>query len=202
MDIFKTEFEEVENIEIVPKTKHLCWIYENDDDRLNVAGPYLLSALVKRKQCLLVLPDDVVKKLLEEAVAADVNVARYQETGQLVTLTPEEMFLEKGVLNADLVIDRLQKATDNAQAKGWVGISIVTDPSSVLERSGEKEWLALEFRADYECSSRACTMLCLYDQRRISGAFLTSIIKVHPVIGLGNTLARNPFYVDQPVSAS
>lgn len=196
-ELFSNAADEVENVEVITQTKHLCWIYASDDDRLKIVEPYLVSALSRQRQCLLVLPEDATKSILNELVAADMNVDRYQETGQLVTVRPEALLLDAGRLDNDVAINRLLTAISDALEKGWQGAALVTDPSELLDRAGEDDWLALEFRADYECSTRPCTMLCLYDQRLISGSFLTNLIKVHPVIGLGDSLARNPFYVEQ-----
>jgi len=186
--------QEITNLEIIPKTKHLCWLYENDEDRLGVVEPFLVAALSRRKQCMLVVPEPVKEAIYADLTAGDVNVKRYQDIEQLVHIEPEEVFFQGGSLDTDVVVHAVLTALAQAQAKGWEGLAIVTDASLVLGRARDEEWLALEFRMDYECYTKPCTMLCLYDQRLASGRLLTAMIKVHPVIGLGNVLARNPFY--------
>jgi len=193
---------QVENVEIIPKTKHLCWLYENDEDRLSVVAPFLVAALSRRKQCLLVVSKAVREKIFLDLVQGDVNVARYQEIEQMIHTEPEELFFNGGVFDIDVVMHRLSAAFDEAQAKGWEGLAVVTDPSEILNRVSDEDWLALEFRSDYECSTRPCMMLCLYDQRRVSATLLAAMIKVHPVIGLGNALARNPFYASPTMRTS
>lgn len=193
---------EVDNVEIIPKTKHLCWFYESDEDRLSVVEPFLVAALSRRKQCLLVVPDAVKEAIFLDLTQGDVNVRRYQEIEQMIHVEPEEFFLNGGILDIDIIMHRLSEAFGRAQAKGWEGLAIVTDPSEMLDRVKDEDWLALEFRADYECYTRPCMILCLYDQRRVSGRLLTAMIKVHPVIGLGSTLARNPFYASPTLHTS
>lgn len=185
---------EITNLEIIPKTKHLCWLYESDEDRLGVVEPFLVAALSRRKRCLLVVPAAVRDEIYTDLTQGDVNVKRYQDTEQMLHVEPQEMFFQGGPLDTDVVVRNMLAALAKAQADGWAGLAIVIDTSLVLGQAKDEDWLALEFRMDYECYAKPCTMLCLYDQRLASGKLLTSMIKVHPVIGLGNTLARNPFY--------
>lgn len=81
------------------------------------------------------------------------------------------------------------------QRKPDGGLAVVSDASGLIERAREDDWAAWEFHADFECYTKRCTMLCLYDMRKISALLLATLIKSHPVVGLGNSIARNPFHV-------
>ncbi len=192
----------VENVDIIKKTKHLCWLYESEADRLAVVAPFVVAALARRRQCLLVVPESVREEIYLELSQGDVNVSRYAETGQIIHVEPEEMLFGGGAFDIDVVMHRLAEAFDATEAQGWEGLAVVTDASEMLERVGDDDWLALEFQADYVCSTRPCMMLCLYDQRRISAKLLASMIKAHPVIGLGSALAKNPFYAEPAMKTS
>src|SRR4030067_3466476 len=87
---------QVENVEIIPKTKHLCWLYENDEDRLSVVAPFLVAALSRRKQCLLVVTKAVREGTFLDLIQGDVNVARYQEIEQMIHIEPEEVLFNGG----------------------------------------------------------------------------------------------------------
>lgn len=186
---------EIESLELIPKTKHLCWIYETDESRFLVVEPYLISCLAKRKRCVLSVPKAAAKLILDGLVKEDINVKRYQESGQLVIIDPKEMFFATDRLDVDVVMHGLNQNISDALAQGWQGLAVVSDASELLDKASEQDWLALEFRADFECYTKPCTLLCLYDARLASGTLLAAMIKAHPVIGLGQTLAHNPFYM-------
>ena len=191
----QAQSERIESLEIIPEAKHLCWFYATDEERVSVVGQFLTEALIRRKQCLLIVSDDVKDQIFAVLKESEHNVGRYLESEQIISVEPEEFFFGQVGFDIDVIIHRFGKALKDAGNKGWAGLALVCDPSQVLGRASDEDWLSLEFRADFECSTKSCTMLCLYDQRRISGELLASLIKVHPIIGLGKSIARNPFYI-------
>jgi len=201
-EVDQTGPDQVESFEIAYKSKHLCWIYASEDDRLGIVEPFIIASLTRRKQCMLVVPEKVSDLILDKLKKRDLNIERYLNTGQIMTMDPEEYFFTAGELDIDAVAKKLKEALALARQKAWQGLAIVVDASELLGRAKDEDWLGLEFRADHECRTEPCVVLCLYDQHLISGAFLASMIKTHPVIGLGGSLARNPFYVTPTAQTS
>ncbi len=191
----QAQSERIESLEIIPDAKHLCWFYATDEERVSVVGQFLTEALIRRKQCLLIVSGDIKDQILAVLKESEHNVTRYLETEQIISVEPDEFYFGQAGFDIDVIIHRFGKALKAAGNQGWEGLTVVSDPSQVLSRASDGDWLSLEFRADFECSTKSCTMLCLYDQRLISGALLAGLIKAHPIIGLGKSIARNPFYI-------
>lgn len=180
--------------ELHADSHHLCWIYENDGDRARVVKPYLISHLARRNQCLLVVPKVVVDEIIESLRNDNFDVDHYLESGQLITMEPEALFFSGGPFDVDVIMHRMEEARRVAIAAGWHRLAAVVDASELLDRAEDHDWLAVEFRTDFECMAQPCSVLCLFDARKASGTFIASVIKVHPVIGLGRGFAHNPFY--------
>ncbi len=191
------EEDQLSEAELIGNSNHLCWVYDNDDDQLAIMKPFVLSHLMERHKCLLVVPKEVAAGLYDALRKDDFNVERYIDSGQLSAVDPADLFFAGGPFDVDVILHRMQVAWTEAISEGWRRLAVVSDPSTVLEGADDRDWLALEFRTDFECLTQPCSMLCLYDAREASGAFITQIIKVHPVVGLGRGVARNPFYGPQ-----
>ena len=158
----------VESLEIVPKARHLCWLYEADEERLTIVNEFLGEALARKKQCLLVLTEDIKKQILERLKEQNLNVGQYLLTEQIIALEPDDLFFSENGWDIDLLVSRLGDVFKTAKKKGWEGLAVVSDASDSIERASDEDWAAWEFHADFECYTRRCTMLCLYDLRKIS----------------------------------
>jgi hypothetical protein len=191
---------ETKNDGIITKTKHLCWIYQEQSELPLIIDPFLTVNLSAQKRCLLAVPESTWDAAVVAMEMAGVKIDAYVDRHQVLTQTPEEFFLTGGEFDIDFIVNRLERALADALAQGWRGLSVITDASPLLGRAQEADWAAYEFRINYICASRPCMMLCLYDAAGLSGTLMTTIIKSHPVVGMGENLALNPFYQNIPTT--
>ncbi len=56
----------VESLGLIPKAKHLCWLYRADEERITIVNQFLGEALARKKQCLLVVTEDIKKQIFEK----------------------------------------------------------------------------------------------------------------------------------------
>lgn len=201
MDLHITD-DAVESENLIPNSNHLCWVFDNDEDKVSVIKPFVLAHLFQRHRCLLVLPKETVDEVFAAIGEEDFNIESAMKSGQLQVMEPVDLFFAGGPFDIDVILHRMQSAWGAAISDGWERLAVVSDPSKLLGRADERDWLALEFRTDFECMTQPCSMLCVYDAREASGSFITQVIKAHPVVGLGRGLARNPFYGPQAQETS
>jgi hypothetical protein len=185
-------------MELITKTKHLCWIYQGDSEPPQIIEPFLTVNLASQKRCLLAVPERTWDAAAAALTEAGLNVAKYVNNRQLIAETPERFFLSAGRFDADFIIARLEHALGEALSQGWRGLAVITDASSLIGVAQESDWAAYEFRVNHSCADKPCMMLCLYNASALSGTLMTTIIKSHPVVGMGEELALNPFYRSAP----
>ena len=125
--------------DLIPNTNHLCWVYDNDDDKVAVIKPFILSHLVQRHRCLLVLPREIVDEVFESMREDDLNVDSYVKTGQLVAMEPEDLFFAGGPFDVDVILHRVQSAWEAALSDGWERLATVSDPSTLLDKADERD---------------------------------------------------------------
>ena len=188
-----------ENEDIITKAKHLCWIYEQESALPYIIEPFIKANLTAQRRCLLAVPESTWDLTVEGLEGAGGDVKKYIDGNQLIVEEPEKFFFTSGRFDIDLIINRLDRALADALAKSWRGLAVVTDASLLLDKAEEVDWAAYEFRVNFESLTRPLVMLCLYDARRLSGSLLTAMIKTHPVVGMGKSLALNPFYADTQI---
>ena len=178
-------------------TKHLCWIYHDDTQRLAVAQPLLLSSLVRRLRCIVMTSKAMADQIRRELEEEDVNVARHLDTGQLTFIPPEEFLLTEGFFDLEAAMARLDNSLKQSIKDGWSGLMLISDASHLAGKINEDDWIKFELQMEYHCSTKPCIMLCMVDDRLATGSLVASLIKVHPVIGFGENLIKNPYFAGE-----
>lgn len=177
------------------KTKHFSWIYNTDNQRDSVSIPLIAHNLSNLKRCLVVVSDQHEDTIIEKLVAMDIDVEKHISSDQLKFMRPEKFLFVDGEIDENSVLERFQLVIDNAIDRGWRGILFVNDSSHLLGDVDISRWLSIESRLDQKCTENPCTLLCLFDDRQISGSLVAAVIKIHPAVGIGDDIVRNPFYV-------
>lgn len=177
--------------------KHLAWVYSSEDERLHVSIPFVKYALAKRGRCLIVGSTELNDKLKAALEAREVNVSAYIAKDELLFLSPEDIGLGKGSFDPETLLHEIKRQIRLAVNKGWQGLYLTADCSTLLRLiENEDDWIQFEGLLEQQLFNDPVKVLCQYDSHATSGHVLATILKIHPVIGLGNSLGTNPFYAD------
>ena len=190
---FDNFIDKVDSLDI--KTKHFSWIYNTDNQSDSVSIPLIAHNLANMKFCLVTVSDQNQNRIIEKLVAMDIDVEKYISTDQLRFVKPESFLLQDGEIDKDVIIERFQSTIDESAKQEWRGVLVVNDSSQLLKDIDIPLFLYIENRLDQKCADNPCTLLCLFDDRLVSGSLVAAVIKVHPAVGLGDDIVRNPFYV-------
>ena len=176
-------------------TSHFSWIYNTDRQRDTISIPMIAHALTNMKYCLVAVEETRRDVIIEKLVSLDIDVEKYISSDQLRFIKPESLLFLDGKIDKDAILERFQSAIDEAIKQEWRGMLAVNDASHLLQDVDIPLWLDIESHLDQKCADKQCTLLCLYDDRLVSGSLVTSIIKIHPAVGIGEDIVINPFYV-------
>ena len=99
----------VESPETIQKSRHLCWLYETDKERLATINLFLGEALARRKQCLLVVTEAVREQILVTVQELNLNFGQYLRTEQIISIEPENFFFSEGRWDIDQLVSRYSK---------------------------------------------------------------------------------------------
>lgn len=177
--------------------KHLAWVYNSENERLHVSVPFVKYALAKRGRCLIVGTAQLNDSLKAALSAGGLNVSAYIKKDELLFMSPEDMGLGKSSFDSETLIHEVKRQVRLATNMGWQGLYLSGDCSTFLHLiDNEDEWIQYEGLLEQQLFNDSVKVLCQYDSRTTSGHMLATILKIHPVVGLGNSLGINPFYSD------
>ena len=105
-------------IKCLKQGDHICAIYENPRERLEVAVPFVIDGLARGERCVYILDESGMEEIVQALTAAGVDVAREQKRGALRFTTLEETFLRTGKFETEAMMDIFRQAEADALC-GW-----------------------------------------------------------------------------------
>lgn len=175
--------------------KHVCMVYDDADEQLAVAVPYMADGLRNGDCCAYIADDLTVDQVKAALEGGGVDVRREIDRGALMLLTKREAYLRNNAFDPAEMIDFLGRAVDDAVARGFAGFRVTGEMTWAL--GGE---VGCDRLAEYEAllnrffpGSRA-SAICQYNRRRFSPEIVRDVLRTHPIAILGDQLCPNLFY--------
>jgi hypothetical protein len=183
-----------------PMGTHLCFIFNDEQERRWVMSKFIQSGLDGNEQVGYFVdtmsPEDLKTWMVEQGV----DLPDELDGRQYSFVEAEKTYCPDGTFKVDRMIDTVGEAHHRSIREGYVGARV----------SGEMTWAkrghpGSENLAEYECRlnilvrSVPTTALCQYDARRFDGATLHDILSVHPMMIVHGQVVRNPYYIEPEV---
>ena len=183
-----------------PMGTHMCFIFNNENERRWVMSQYIQSGLDANEQVGYFVdtmsPEDLKKEMRELGVTLpdELEGRQYSFVEAATTYCPD------GTFQVDRMIDAVGAAHHRAIREGYAGARL----------TGEMTWsqrglAGSENLAEYECRLNIlvrtvpATAVCQYDAQRFDGTTLYDILSVHPMMIVHGQVVRNPYYVEPEV---
>ena len=179
-----------------PAGTHMCYIYNDDNERRGVVSRYVESGLRGREKVGYFV-DDLISpqepaplSALGMDLPSDIDARGLSVTRALDTYCPDGTFLPERML------EKLRSMYGSSIGEGYAGARASGEMSWALrgvpgsERLIEYEALINTVVRDYPT-----TAVCQYDARRFDGATLFDVLNVHPMMIVRGQVVRNPYYV-------
>ncbi|HBZ57053.1 MAG TPA: hypothetical protein DEO88_16740 [Syntrophobacteraceae bacterium] len=182
--------------ELLPKSAHLCLIYNDEEQRCKVVSEYLAAGLnwgeLVRYFADTATPEDVRAWLLE----AGLDLSEVKEDGAFSITTAESAYCPSGQFVPEEVIERMVSRYAMAKKAGYRGSRVSGEMSWALRGiPGSDRLLEYEVRINRITETFPHTGMCQYDARLFDGATLFKVLQVHPYMIAQGQVIRNPYYV-------
>jgi hypothetical protein len=180
-----------------PAGTHMCYIFNDDDERHDLIAKFLESGL---------LGDEKVRyfasAFMNEPVAdalRDLGVApppSRLKAGQFEESLADDVYCPCHVFSPEHMFEGLREFYSGAMAEGYAG----------ARASGEMEWAlkgipGSERLIEYEAGVNLLvadypfTAICQYDARLFDGETLFEVLRVHPMMVIRGRVVHNPYYI-------
>lgn len=180
----------------VPIGSHICLLYRTEQERDNIAVPFVREGIRDGAFCRYVVDEQTAEHLQRGLAEYGINVDAVQATGQFKILTAADTYLRAHAFNYHEMI------------KFWEGVAaeVRATQAPYARCAGETTFLqqsapGLEHFLEYEAELNnyvpklPIVVLCLYNITKFSGDLVAGVLQTHPYAVLGGVLIRNPYYI-------
>jgi hypothetical protein len=174
---------------------HICTIFETREQQMSVMVPFMAQGLAAEQRCIWVSQStsaDLFRRRLAEAGA---DVATLEASDQLVIVPCTDYYLKDGIFDVERTLELAVRLFEDSVRAGYASVRATGDVSWLLEHPAElATWERYESEIGARLSGKPAVVVCQYDARRFSGAYVVAALHTHPIVILGETVCRNPFF--------
>jgi MEDS: MEthanogen/methylotroph, DcmR Sensory domain len=184
--------------------RHQCHIYEGPPSQtLPAMAAVIKTRLMENTRCMYLNNPSMVTGLQFHLTGAGVHVEKEIEKGSLI-LSSDREYLAEGSFNADLILDLLEDAVDQAVRDGYRGLWATGDLTWELgPQQSNVDLLEYEWRLEEVFRRRAAfSGICQYHRDTLPRDLVRQGLVAHPSIFVNETLSRvNPHYVQSTLGS-
>ncbi|MHB1133271.1 MAG: MEDS domain-containing protein [Chloroflexota bacterium] len=185
--------------EIAPGS-HICQLYNQPSEALEVAVSLLHQGLVGEDKCFWAGPESIAEEIR-------LGLAKAPRRGKQPTVNPEQMIyvtdkeslLHGGRFDAYYLVSVHQTFITQALKEGWSQVRGVVDMTWLTRGiASSKDILKYEAACDAVFTFQNAPIVAVfqYDYSKMSGAVVVELLKLHPIAVVGSHIKRNPYYLN------
>lgn len=182
--------------ETFPAGTHMCFIYNNEDERREVMARYLESGIQQDEYTFYLVHKVSPDEFREHMSSYGINLPKKPAPGQMDILSAADTYMPDRTFLPDRMLDTLKNAYTNGIKNGFTGARAMGEMEWALEgMPGSDRLIEYEAKINTITGEYPCTAICQYDARRFDGATLFEVLNVHPMMVVRGQVVRNPYYM-------
>jgi hypothetical protein len=176
-------------------TRHVCAFFNNDEEEYRVLLPFIKDGLKSGDKAVHVLNPRQQEDHLQRLVAAGIDPAAAQQSGQLELFTNTEVYLPDGRFDQDRMLGVFEQLA-SGNAPGGFPLSRICCRMdwAVEDRSHVDDVIEFESRVNNVWLHHDDAVICTYRLGQFGGDAVIDIMRTHPMVIVGGILHHNPFY--------
>ncbi len=180
--------------ELMPEGQHICYLYNDDAERLSVMSRYMESGQAAGEK-LLYLVDNMTPEEMTaclESMGVDVR----SKPADVTVADATAAYCPSGVFNCEEMLAAVREFYLTAMAEGCPGARGTGEMSWCLVDGLADEESLMEYEAKLNLliAEHPYTACCQYDTRRLDGPTIMDVLAVHPMVIMRGQLVRNPYF--------
>jgi hypothetical protein len=178
------------------EVRHVCAFFNSDDEEYRVLLPFIKDGFECGDKAVHVINPGGHHNHLQRLVAAGIDAAAAQHSGQFELRTSTETYLRDDHFDQDRMLEFFEQLA-SGNAKGGFPLSrILCHMEWATEsRSHIDDLVEFESRVNHVWRRHDDAVICTYDLAKVGGETVIDIMRTHPMIIIGGILQHNPFFV-------
>jgi len=176
--------------------EHVCCIYETEKEHKALVTSFLRRGLERGEKVLYIADTHTAQDIQDYLRDDGLKVEPYLATGQLGIRGSNDVYIQDGVFDPDIMMTLLRAETERALSEGYSALRVTGEMSWALSGPpGSERLLEYENKLNDFYPGARCLGICQYDRQRFNAALLLDVAIAHPTIILGTEVHSNPFYL-------
>lgn len=175
---------------------HIALIYESQAEQFDAALPFMRFGLARAEKCIYITDDNAAEEVIKAAPEYGIDVEEAVDSGALTVTDPAGTYLQGGSFEPNAVIDFLSNEVATAKAEGYTGLRATGEMTWELgDGATDADLLEYESRLNRFLETAEALAICQYNRHRFAPSLLQEVIRTHPTLVYGYTVAENYYYV-------
>ena len=176
--------------------RHVCAFFNSDEEEYRVLLPFIKAGFKCGDKAVHVLNPKQREDHLQRLIAAGIEPAAAQQSGQLELKTNTEVYLPDGRFDQDRML-RVFEQLASGNAPGGFPLSRICCRMdwAVKNRSYVDDVIEFESRVNKVWLHHDDAVICTYHLGQFGGDAVIDIMRTHPLVIVGGILQHNPFFV-------
>ena len=174
---------------------HACAFFNSDVEGYRVLTPFIREGIEAGEKAFHIVSAAGCDHHLGHLRDADIAIDAARERGQLDLHTWDEIYFADGTFDYQRVLETMLAHMTQAHDEGYARTRLVSRMDWALEDyPGTQDLLEYETRFNLE-PNPGNPVVCVYDLAKFRADVIIDVMRVHPIMVIGETLQENPFFV-------
>ena len=175
---------------------HMCLIYDDDEERKKIMSQFVAGGLAAGARVCYFADSTPLEEVRKWGEGVSVDGMEDGEGGALQLFSTESIYYPDGEFDPNRMLELVRTLCARALNEGYAGVRGTGETSWWLKAiPGAERLLEYEAQLNDICRTGSLTAVCQYDARRLNGAALLNVLRVHPMMIVHGQIVRNPYYV-------
>lgn len=178
------------------ETRHVCAFFNSEEEEYRVLLPFIKDGFQCGHKAIHVVNTGKREEHLQRLAEAGIDAAAAQQSGQLDLRVNTEVYLPDGRFDQDRMIAAFEQlASGNSIGQYSPSRICCRMDWAVAQQSCVDDVIEFESRVNDVWRRHDDAVICTYHLGQFSGDAVIDIMRTHPMVIIGGTLQRNPFYI-------
>ena len=178
------------------ETRHVCAFFNSEEEEYRVLLPFIKGGFECGHKAVHVVNPDQRSEHMQRLVAAGIDPAAAERSGQLELRTNTDTYLREGRFDKERMLHAFEQIASGNVSGGFPLSRIVCRMDWAAEgESYTNDLIEFESRVNHVWEHHDDAVICTYHLGQFGGDTVIDIMRTHPMIIIGGILQRNPFFV-------
>lgn len=177
---------------------HICAFFHSQSEEYRLMLPFIKEGIERGEKAFHIVDPKLEQDHRQRLQAGGLETDQLESSRQLEIHTWEQSHLgSQGSFDMHYMLEFVQELLTASKQEGFPGARVVGHMEwSLQDRPGVNDLIEYESRLNYVLPAFHDPVICIYDLARHSAGTIMDILRVHPMVIMGNQLQINPFYVE------